>query len=258
MDAMILAAGLGMRLRPLTEHIPKPLVEVGGRPMLEWVARHLVEAGADRLIVNVHPHADQIIRFLQERAGFGAEVLISREVERPLDTGGGILAAAHYFRRDAPFFIYNGDVITGTDLAAMYRAHLADPSALVTLAVGGRDSSRYLTFDEWGLLGYGNARTGLREQVREPRGTTRDLPFAGLHVASPALLDLFEETEAFSIIMSYLRLAREGRRIVPYDIGNALWLEVGSLDRLERAQAWAAATDGGKKVADGYGSFTPR
>jgi hypothetical protein len=77
-------------------------------------------------------------------------------------------------------------------------------------------------------------------------------------VASPALLDLFEESGAFSIVTTYLRLAREGRRIVPYDIGNALWLEVGSLDRLELAQAWAVATDGGKKVVDGYGSFTPR
>jgi NDP-sugar pyrophosphorylase family protein len=255
---MILAAGLGVRLRPVTEHIPKPLVEVGGRPMLEWVARHLVNAGADRLIVNVHPHADQIVRFLEEHAGFGAEVLISREVGRPLDTGGGILAAAPYFRRDAPFFIYNGDVLTGTDLTAMYRAHVADPSVLVTLAVGGRDSSRYLTFDEWGLLGYGNEATGLRVQVREPRGTSRDLPFAGLHVASPALLDLFEETGAFSIVTTYLRLVRNGRRIVPFDIGDALWLEVGNLERLERARAWAAATDGGKKAVEGYGAFTPR
>jgi NDP-sugar pyrophosphorylase family protein len=258
MDAMILAAGLGVRLRPLTEHLPKPLVEVGGRPMLEWVARHLVEAGADRLIVNVHPHADQIVRFLEKNAGFGAEVLISREVEHPLDTGGGLLAAAPYFRRDAPFFIYNGDVLTGTDLVAMYQAHIADPSALVTLAVGGRDSSRYLTFDEWGLLGYGNERTGLRVQVREPRGASQDLPFAGLHVASPDLFDLFEENGVFSIITTYMRLARAGRRIVPFDIGNALWLEVGNLDRLEHARAWAEATDGGRNVVKGFGSFTPR
>ena len=255
---MILAAGLGVRLRPITEHIPKPLVEVGGRPMLEWVARHLVEAGADRLIVNVHPHADQIVRFLEEHDGFGAEVRISHEVEAPLDTGGGLLAAAPHFRRDAPFFIYNGDVLTGTDLSAMYQAHLADPTALVTLAVGGRDSTRYLTFDEWGLLGYGNTATGLRVQVRELRGASRDLPFAGLHVASPELLDLFEETGAFSIITTYLRLAREGRRIVPYGIGHALWLEVGDLGRLERARAWAAATDGGKSSVAGYGTFTPR
>ncbi len=242
MDAMILAAGLGTRLRPLTDRIPKPLVEVGGAPLIAWTARRLVAAGVDRLIVNVHAHADQIVAYLKEQRGFGAEVVISREVERPLDTGGGIASAAPHFRRDAPFFVHNSDIITGIDLEAMYQAHVADREALVTLAVGGRESARYLAFDDLGLCGYGDTRTGRREQVREPIGEPRDLPFTGVHVASPALLDLFTETGVFSIVTTYLRLAREGRRIAPYDIGDALWLEVGSPERLERARAWAEAT----------------
>jgi NDP-sugar pyrophosphorylase family protein len=244
---MILAAGLGTRLRPLTDRIPKPLVEVGGIPLLEWVARRLVEAGADRLIINVHPHADQIVAFVEERAGFGVEVRISREEERPLDTGGGVAAAAVHFRRDRPFFIHNSDIITTIDLHAMYRAHEADADAVATLAAGGRESWRYLVFDERGLCGHGNDREGGEKLVRDPEGEARHLPFAGIHVADPAFLDLITERGVFSIIDTYLRLAREGHRIVPFDIGDALWLEIGNPERLARARAWAEARseDGG-------------
>lgn len=239
MDAMILAAGLGTRLRPLTDRIPKPLVEVGGTPLLEWVARRLVEAGADRLIVNVHQHADQIIAFIEKKDGFGVDVRISVEEERPLDTGGGVAAAAAHFRRKAPFFIHNSDIITTIDLPAMYRAHQGDPDAIVTLAAGGRESWRYLVFDERGLCGYGSDREGGERLVRDPVGATRHLPFAGIHVADPEFLDLITEEGVFSIIPTYLRLAREGYRIVPFDIGDALWLEIGNPERLARARAWA-------------------
>lgn len=241
---MILAAGLGTRLRPLTDRVPKPMVEVGGKPLLEWVADRLVAAGADRLIVNVHHHADQIRALLEEKEGFGAEFRISVEEERPLDTGGGVAAASSHFRRNAPFFIHNSDIITTIDLEAMYRTHEGDPDALVTLAAGGRESWRYLVFDERGLCGYGNDREGGPELVRETVGETRRLPFAGIHVVEPTFLDLITETGVFSIITTYLRLAREGHRIVPFDIGNALWLEIGNPERLAKARAWADSEAG--------------
>lgn len=236
---MILAAGLGTRLRPLTHRIPKPMVEVGGKPLLEWVAERLVAAGADRLIINVHQHADQIREFVEAKGGFGVDVRISLEEERPLDTGGGIAAAAPLFRGETPFFIHNSDIITTIDLEAMYRVHEEDGEALVTLAVGGRESWRYLIFDERGLCGWGNDRDGGPQLVREAVGEARHLPFAGIHVADPALLDLITERGIFSIITTYMRLAREGYRIVPFDIGDALWLEIGNPERLERARAWA-------------------
>lgn len=242
MDAMIFAAGLGTRLRPLTESTPKALIEVGGRPLLDWVARRLVRAGADRLIINVHHHADQIERFVREQDGFGVDVRISREEDRPLETGGGLMHAAGYFRRDAPFLLHNSDIITGIDLVAMYAAHGSDPGRLVTLAAGGRESWRYLIFDRRGLCGRGNDRSQERELVREPAGETVDLPFAGIHVADPELLDLIAEEGAFSILDPYLRLAGAGRRIAPFDTGEALWLEIGSPERLERARQWAVET----------------
>ena len=117
MEAMILAAGVGERLRPLTEHAPKALVEVAGVPMLERVARRLIDAGADRLIINVHHHADQIEEYVRRRGGFGVEIRFSREEGAPLETGGGLLAAAPLFERSQPFLLHNVDVISDRRVA---------------------------------------------------------------------------------------------------------------------------------------------
>jgi N-acetyl-alpha-D-muramate 1-phosphate uridylyltransferase len=231
---MILAAGLGTRLRPLTDHTPKALVPVAGVPMLERIARRLIDAGVDRLIVNVHHHADQIRSFLADREGFGVEVRISEEVGAPLETGGGLLYARRCFRAE-PFFIHNVDVVSEVDLSWMYAAHAAT-GALATLAVSDRPSSRLLQFDEVGLRGRIDGRTGGMEAAREAKGETRALAFAGIHVVSPGIFDLMEERGAFSIMESYLRLAGAGWPILPYHIGGALWLEVGSPERLERAR----------------------
>lgn len=236
MDAMILAAGYGTRLRPLTDSIPKPLVEVGGRTLLDRVAERLVSAGADRLVINVHHLADQIVDFVHAFDDFGVDVRFSFEQDRPLDTGGGIASAAPLFRRDAPFFIHNSDILTTIDLEAMYGAHRADTDRMVTLAVGGRESWRYLAFDERGLFGAGNEKTGEHWEGRPPVGLVVRAPFAGIHVADPALLDNLTENGVFSIITSYLRLAGEGHRIAPFDIGGAEWMEVGNPERLARAR----------------------
>ena len=240
---MILAAGVGSRLRPLTDRTPKALVEVGGRPLLEWVALRLIEAGADRLVINLHHQPEQIRSFVEEKGEFGVEVRFSLEESEPLGTGGGLAAAARHLRPIAPFYIHNSDIITEIDLVGLYEAHEGDREALVTLAVGGRTSSRYLIFDDLGLCGWGNDRTGKRPLAREPVGEARDLPFSGVHVADPRLLDRMSETGVFSIITTYMRLAGEGFRIAPYEVGDALWLEVGNHERLARARAWAEARD---------------
>ncbi|NIP82675.1 MAG: NTP transferase domain-containing protein [Gemmatimonadetes bacterium] len=242
MDGMILAAGLGTRLRPLTDRVPKALVPVAGLPMLERIAHRLIEAGVDRLIINVHHHADQIRTFVDDRQGFGVDTRLVFEPGSPLETGGGLLNARDRFRRDAPFFLHNVDIICDVDLAAMYRAHPAD--ALATLAVNDRDSRRLLRFDEEGLQARVDPETGAVEAERGPRGEARDVAFAGIHVISPTIFDLVEERGAFSIIGPYLRLAGAGHRILPYDIGAALWLEVGDPDRLDRARRFMQRTNG--------------
>lgn len=234
---MILAAGLGTRLRPLTDRLPKALVEVDGVPMLERVARRLVAAGVRRLVVNVHHRAEQVERFVAERNGFGVEVAISwEEGESPLETGGGLLAAAPLFEKRAPFFLHNVDVISQVDLGAMYEAH-RQAEDLATLAVQDRETSRPLLVDGEGVYGVANRRSGWRQVARAPRGREREVAFAGIHVVSPALFELAHERGRFPIWDPYFRLVREGHRLAAFDIGEARWLEVGTPERLERARS---------------------
>ena len=243
MDAMILAAGYGTRLRPLTDHTPKPLVEVAGATVLEHVARRLIGAGADRIIVNVHHLAEQVEAFARDRWSLDAELVLSHEPVQALGTGGGLKHAAALFRRDAPFFLHVGDVISEVDLAGMYAAHRG-AEALVTLAVHERDASRCLLFDDDGLIGRDNRKEGWTRTIREPDGSARRWSFAGIHVLSPEVLGRLPEEPIFDIIDAYLRLAGEGERLQPYDVTGARWLEIGSPDRLAAARR-ALAGDGG-------------
>lgn len=243
MDAVIFAAGLGTRLKPLTDSMPKALVEVGGVPMLERVARRLIAAGVDRLVVNAHAFADQIETFLRDRDGFGIEVHVSVERTAPLETGGGLYAARQYLRRDAPFFVHNADVFTDLPLGKMYESHLRS-EALATLAVRKRDTTRALLFDDLGLLGRVDDTKGLRLEAREPRGQVTRLPFSGVHVVSPALLDHLlvdraSEGPAFSILMPYLRLAAAGEHIAPYRVDTGTWVDIGRPEQLEEARRLA-------------------
>ena len=243
MDAMILAAGLGTRLRPITETIPKALVEVAGVPMLERVARRLIAAGATRLVVNIHHHPEQVVDFIRERDGFGVETIVSDESGDLLETGGALLKAAPLLGRDRPFFLHNVDVMTDIDLERMYREHVEhDP--LATLAVMRREATRYLLFDEnQQLCGFGNASTGLHREARPPVGATERLGFSGVHVISPRMLDLITETGAFSIINLYLRLVAEGGAILAHRVDTSAWIDIGRPEQLERAREQAAARE---------------
>lgn len=244
MDGMIFAAGLGTRLRPLTERTPKALIEVGGVPMLERVARRLVAAGVDRLVVNVHHLAGQVEAFIARRDGFGVDTRVSREPgDAPLETGGGLLHAREHFRGDRPILLHNVDVICGADLGAMVAAHRA-ADALATLAVQERPSARTLRFDDRGLQARIDARDGAVDTARPVHGETADRAFAGIHAVSPELLDLMTERGTFSIIAPYLRLAGAGHAVLPHDITSALWLEVGDPERLERARRIMRRTNG--------------
>lgn len=234
MEAMILAAGLGTRLRPLTHEVPKALVEVGGVPLLERVARRLVEAGAHRLVINVSPHAEMIREFVDAADRFGVDVRISEEPGGPLDTGGGLGHARGHFEADAPFLLHNVDLLTDIDLAGLYADH--PEGRLATLAVRAAETDRYLLFDDRGLLGY--AYRGTERANREAEGEVVRADFCGVQVLSPRIFEALEtEPEPkFSIITTYLRLADAGERIVPFDVGDALWIDVGTHERLAEAE----------------------
>ena len=236
MDAMILAAGLGTRLRPLTDRIPKALIDVGGMPIIERVARRLITAGADRLIVNTAHLGEQIEEYVRSRAGFGVEAVFSREDPGPLETGGALLAAEALFRRDAPFFLHNADILSGIPLEQVYAAHLDAGDPLATVAVMDRRTTRKMLFDDRGLLGRTDETKGLDLRVRPAEGEVRALPFAGIHVLSPRIFGLLTERGAFSILDPYLRLAAAGERILPFHADGYAWVDIGRPEQLEEAR----------------------
>src|SRR5437867_6519272 len=208
MKAMILAAGLGTRLRPLTDSRPKALVEIAGRTLLEITLSHLRAVGVREVIINVHHFADMILEYLQTNDNFGMRIEVSRE-EVLLDTGGGLKKAAYFFLEDSnrfekPFILHNVDVISTIDLRRMVQLH-TEHQALATLAVQNRETSRYLLFDEHHQLCGRRVRQGDAEMVREAH-EPESLAFSGVHVISPRLLGMINELGAFSIISGYLCL----------------------------------------------------
>ena len=232
MKAMVLAAGLGTRLRPLTNNRPKALVEVGGRTMLEIALIRLREFGVHDVIINVHHFADMVVDFLKSNNDFGMHIEISREDDLLLDTGGGLKKASRFFLpgSDEPFILHNVDIISTIDLARMAQAHVQSGS-LATLAVQERNSSRYLLFDDaLRLCGRQIGRDATADVVR-PAARIHALAFCGVHVVSPRLLPMIIESGVFSIIDVYLRLA--GReKIVAFRADDCYWRDLGKPDQI--------------------------
>ncbi len=254
MKAMILAAGLGTRLRPLTDDRPKALVEVGGRTLLEIALMRLCSFGVNEVIVNVHHHAEKIVDYLKARNNFGMRIEVSRE-EKLLDAGGGLKKAADFFLDGGedlrePFILHNVDVLSTIDLRRMARFH-AEQGALATLAVQQRVSARQLLFDENGLLcgrragqgswspGSPNARDlghPAEFEWARPVAQAQALAFCGIHVISPCIFAKMEETGAFSIIAAYLRLAARGEKIVAFRADDCYWRDLGRAESLRQAE----------------------
>jgi NDP-sugar pyrophosphorylase family protein len=232
---MIFAAGRGTRLGALGESTPKALLEIGGRTLLEHAVASLRQAGARRIVVNVHHHADRIERFLAAH-DLGAEIRVSREDDRPLETGGGLWHARARFHAGEEILMQNVDVLSTLHLRPLVAAqHGSDRVA--TLAVHRRETARQLLFDEIGLFGREDRRDGSRREVRPPRGPVRALAFAGIHCGSPRLPGLITERGVFPIMDVYLRLAAAGHVVAPWLTERGAWLEVGTLDRLEAVRA---------------------
>jgi len=233
MKAMVLAAGLGTRLRPLTDNRPKALVEVAGRTLLEITLSRLRTFGINEVIINVHHFADAVVDYLKTNSNFGMRVEISRE-EVLLDTGGGLKKAAWFFledsnRFDEPFLLHNVDVISTFDLARMQQFHMEN-HALATLAVQTRETSRYLLFNaHLQLCGRRAGRDHEPEIVypSQPIESLQPLAFSGIQVISPRLLPMLTEAGVFSIIPSYLRLAAQGEKILAFRADDYYWRDLG-------------------------------
>jgi len=238
MKAMILAAGLGTRLRPLTDDRPKALVEVAGRTLLEITLSRLREFGVREVIINVHYFADMVVDYLTAHDNFGMRIEISRE-ELLVDTGGGLKKASHFFLEtgssDEPFVLHNVDVISTIDLGQMVQFH-REHQALATLAVQDRETSRYLLFDEQPrLCGRRAGRDGVPELVRGCK-QVKALAFSGVHIMSPRLLSMMTEDGAFSIIACYLRLSAKGENILGFRADEYYWRDLGRPENVAQAE----------------------
>jgi len=236
----VLAAGLGTRLRPLTDDRPKALVEVAGRTMLQITLERLKSFGVSEVIVNVHHFADKVADYLKSHGNFGMRIEISRE-DVLLDTGGGLKKAGWFFLEDAtpsraetPFILHNVDVLSAIDLLRMLEFH-AQGQALATLAVQKRESSRYLLFDREGKLCGRRKGQGAPDEIVRPSADLQALAFSGVHVISPRLLRMWKEDGVFSIIDAYLRLAGEGETITAFPSDEYYWRDLGKPESVRQA-----------------------
>ena len=255
-QAMIFAAGLGTRLKPLTDTMPKALVPVGGEPLLHHVIMKLKAAGFERIVVNVHHFAQQIIDYLNANGNFGLDIRISDEREGLLETGGGIKKALPLFDQASPILIHNVDILSNLDLTQVMQTSETPPDAL--LLVSQRTTKRYLLFaDDMRLKGWTNIETG---QVRSPYSwlsedsslhdsstlftlhpSLQRLAFSGIHVIWPSVFPLFSEMpDRFGIIDFYLKYCHQFA-FVGHEQHDLQLMDVGKLDTLHDAEQFVNA-----------------
>lgn len=239
MKAMLFAAGLGSRLKPFTDNHPKALAVVNGKTLLERNIRYLQRFGIDEVIVNVHHFADQILKVLDKYDGWGSKITISDETDEILETGGGLLKAAWYFKDEKQFIVMNVDMLTSLDLGEMIRAHQQE-RPLATLAVTQRKTARYFLFDPDGALcGWRNVQTG-EEKPANLSTTNEDYEllqpkaFSGIQIISPAIFSLIKQTGKFSLVDVYLDLM-QSKRINSFDHSHDILIDVGKPENVVRA-----------------------
>ena len=239
MNAFIFAAGLGTRLKPLTDTMPKALVPVGGKPLLAHVIEKLKAAGCKKIVINIHHFGDMIIDYVKSQNSFGVEILFSDERQMLLETGGAIKHAVDLLG-DEPFLIHNVDILSNVNLEALIAAHNESNSA-ATLLVSKRNSTRALLFSSEGnLTAWTNKTTG---EIKSPYSDIditklNEFAFSGIHVFSPQLFKYFGEyPEKFSIINFYLNTCK-AEKIKAFTQDGLQLLDVGKLDSLEKANAF--------------------
>lgn len=243
MKAMIFAAGIGSRLKPITDTMPKALVPVGGVPMLQRTLLRLKEAGFTDVTINIHHFGQQIIDFLQQNDNFGLNIHISDERDELLDTGGGILKARPFLEGDEPFLVHNVDILSNIDLRQVYDSHVQS-GADATLLVSDRTTTRKLLFDkEMRMQGWLNHSTGevLPEDFVWMPEQHRELAFEGIHVISPTLFKYMGEGTQwqgkFSIIPFYLSVCKQ-LHLRGYELKDITWFDIGKPETLQKANEY--------------------
>jgi NDP-sugar pyrophosphorylase family protein len=238
MKAMIFAAGLGTRLKPLTDTMPKAMVPIDGKPLIQHIIEKLKTARFNEIIINVHHFADQIIDFVRTNNDFGIRIEFSDERNQLLDTGGGIKKASWFFNDNQPFLIHNVDILSNVNLAELYASHQKS-DAMATLLASNRETFRYLLFnDQNRLCGWINKQSG---ETKSPFSSFnpakyRELAFSGIHVLSPAVFSSMNGfSDRFSIIDFYLLMC-DKVDIRSYTPGDLLLLDVGKIDSLDEAK----------------------
>lgn len=238
-QCMIFAAGLGTRLKPITDTMPKALVPVADKPLLEHLLQKIKNAGFERVIINVHHFSEQIVDFVAKN-DFGMEICISDESEQLLETGGGIKKAEKWMDISAPCLVHNVDILSNLDIEKLYNYH--NTSRLATVLVSQRTTNRYLLFNNKNrLVGWTNTATG---EVKTPYeslnlAACKRLAFAGIHVISPQIFELMKAWNGkFSIIDFYLSVAKT-HEIIGYEAKNLELFDVGKIGSLHEAERFA-------------------
>ncbi len=235
MKAMIFAAGLGTRLKPLTDNKPKALVELNEKTLLEHAITKLNQSGFNEIIINVHHYADLIIDFLKKNNNFNCNIHISDESKMLMDTGGGLLYASNLFNDGKPFLVYNVDVITSLDLEKILDIHI-ETGAMATLAVRARQTSRYFLFDDsMRLCGWENCSTGEKKVTKTKTENLSRFAFSGIQVINPEIFKWVKQKGKFSIVEMYLDLMSE-HLIKGYDHTDTAWMDVGKIEILKSAE----------------------
>lgn len=235
MKAMIFAAGLGTRLRPLTDSIPKALVPVNGKPMLEITLMKLARYGFNEPVINVHHFADQVRDFVSSLAFKELDIRISDETHELLDTGGGLKKAAALLKGNSPFMIHNVDILSDIPLDQVYESHISK-NPLVTLVVQDRDYDRKLIIDEENFVcGWENLVTGERIMKRNPAGVLKSMAFCSIHVVNPDIFPLIHQEGCFSIIPVYLELLAD-YPIKAWNADGYRWIDIGTPEKLQEAE----------------------
>lgn len=231
---MLLAAGLGTRLKPFTSHHPKALATVNGKTLLQHNIDYLLKHGVTDIIVNVHHFAEQVIDALMVYKEFGKHITLSDESDELLETGGGLLKAAWFFDDGDPFILMNVDILTDMDMFSMAKAHIAT-DALATLAVTNRSTSRYFLFDKENILcGWRNTKTG-EEKISRAADQYFSKAFSGIHIISPHIFPLISFTGKFSMVDVYLELAKDNA-INAFDHTGSKFIDVGKPGSIGEAE----------------------
>ncbi len=231
--AMIFAAGLGTRLKPLTDQKPKALVELAGKSLLQFTIDKLTRFGIRTIVINIH-HFPDLMRTAINALETHAEVVISDESDLLRDTGGGLLKASKYLEGESPFLVHNVDVISDISFDKMYEQHTRS-GAMATLAVCNRKTSRYFLWHKNRLCGWKNMQTGDQITSFSTAAEPEPLAFSGIHIISPRIFEYMTENGIFSINKVYLRLAAR-HPIVAYRHNPDFWADVGTPEKLQKAQ----------------------